>query len=408
MKKKWDLQKKLQAADWAEIAHLGSESSLHGKGPEGTGSSKLRFDVEEQDDDGASLEAPQLPKDSYPMEAETRTWFAMEDGIRASQVIFDVEEQNDEISSGASDVSAASYSDSTCSRSTRAASTAPTEVAINAPNMETVLKTFIDLIFRQETMSKAMDVALQAKHGNHIIFKSRIRKAVKAFAAQLLVEQPNDQPICKVFQGRSHDISGLIIDEALGRASLDNKMSSRADREQDEEESQDDVSQGDDDEEMDGGVDDTLGESVDVMTFQEVVSSSQAFQGLLDDLHALVFPTFNSRLRELMDRERAKNGTSLAPDLAELFSELSYAQPSHIAVSSDPPSYIDWLQLDFEKWTRQQWKWSPFQQPLQPLQAGETRISWNCVCNVPPCPELMSKGGTRHATRLAGQQYRNS
>ncbi|KAH6682384.1 hypothetical protein F5X68DRAFT_25679 [Plectosphaerella plurivora] len=263
-----------------------------------------------------------------------------------------------------------------------------TDVDNKAPNIEVLWKTFVDLIFRQETISKAMVIALQHDDINQSVFRSNIEKAVKAFAAQLLDEKPNDQPICKIFQGYSPIISSRIINEALTRASLNTKMSEAVvvlplgaeSSEEEKEESQDDII-GRGTGEADAIGNDTPGEGLDVMTFQDTVSSSRAFGTLLDNLHDIVFPTFNSRLRQLMDREKEESGPSAETKLGELFSELAYARASHIEVSLDTPGYIDWLQLCFERGTRQQWTWSPLRQPLQPLREGEVRISWKCACH---------------------------
>jgi hypothetical protein len=123
------------------------------------------------------------------------------------------------------------------------------------------------------------------------------------------------------------------------------------------------------------------------------VLESVAYQALCRRLHEFIYPTMQSRLRDLVAKwsrpDHKYHAYVTHYKLYNTVAELQNIHPSKIRFDqSDEPGRHLWkimssCQNGIECWTGERWDWWPLPMCSRPLDEEETRVRWECVRS--PC-----------------------
>ena len=118
--------------------------------------------------------------------------------------------------------------------------------------------------------------------------------------------------------------------------------------------------------------------------------TSQAFTLFRSNIRRFVYPSFETKLRRLIEQISKPVGPKRdihrqlpptpPPKLARLVVEWEYIGPSQIQIVYDNnPNLTNRFKCAFEDLTEESWDWWPLEPPKRPLSSEKARVLWHCV-----------------------------
>lgn len=251
----------------------------------------------------------------------------------------------------------------------------PTEAEFDISNLGTICQNFRTLVLEDRAVEKALKAASRAD--SPFVMKQRVRAMLKHFVSSLQAEvQGEDSEMAALFRGRTQAFASEIVRWGRDRAS--EKAFPGSDSAQywsTESEENDSGNDGklhtDDDSDSDGEM---HTEFIDPAKFLSIVGSSASFERLLDEIHDYGFPSLTTRLLNLHPRLLQSE-----PKAERILSELMYAMPLTLELSTTQPSAIDTVKSRIEIISGESWDWWPLAPPRKELSERHVAIVWPCV-----------------------------
>jgi hypothetical protein len=277
---------------------------------------------------------------------------------------------------------------------------------------------FVDLLFEDEILYSLYITAIENAKIGPDRFERNLRRLLNQFSADLKTEArttdqnaavllvrlrsryiandlrrrvaplEEDMTYDRVREQRNKTLSGSKKVEAY----LDNSPIASSDGDFDDFESDSDLESEDD--VSDGGSTEYHGyeEFPKLSRVKEFMVTSQAFSLFRSNIRRFVYPSFETKLRRLIEQISKPVGPEQdihrqlpptpPPKLTRLVVEWEYIAPSQIQIVYDYNlSLINRFKNVFEDLTEKSWDWWPLEPPKRPLSSEKARVLWHCVCS---------------------------
>lgn len=236
-------------------------------------------------------------------------------------------------------------------------------------HLSAIYQEFTSLILRDEGAAAALEAA--SRSTRPALLQQDLRVMLRGFVDSLQAEvKQGEVKMTALFRGRTQALASEIVRD--GRLAAAGHDKTGSDVEYTDNEPDEDKEVDSDDEDL--GARDLRTESIDTTRFLSLAGSSVAFRILLNQIYDYGFFSLTTRLINIPSRTKRSD-----PHADRILSELLYAQPSVLHVSTDEPSFVDSAKLTVEAVSGSAWDWWPLAPVKRKLSEKQIRIEWRCV-----------------------------